>query len=58
MSFMHHHAAHADLWVLDELEGEVKYKARIEGKIIKSFAVQRVLNDGSLAPIPKDESDE
>ena len=58
LSFMHHHASHADLWVLDELEGEVKYKVRFEGKIIKDFAVHGVLNDGTLVAPPKDESDE
>ena len=56
-SFMHHHADHADLWVLDELEGEVKYKVRFEGKIIKDFSVHGVLNDGTLVAPPEDESD-
>ena len=58
MSFMKHPASHADLWVLDALEGEVKYKVKFEGKIIKEFAVHGVLNDGSLVAPPKDESDD
>ena len=56
-SFMQHHADHADLWVLDELDGEVKYKVRFEGKIIKVYTVHGVLNDGTLVAPPKDESD-
>ena len=56
-SFQRHPAHHYDLSVLDPLAGEVKYKARFEGKIIKSYRVQRILNDGTLVDPPPDESD-
>ena len=57
MSFARHPANHADFWVLDGLDGDVKYKVRFEGKIIKDYSVHGVLNDGSFVPIPKDSSD-
>ena len=57
-SFAKHPLAHADGWVFDALEGEVKYKVRFEGKIIKTYRVQGVLNDGTLVAPPTDESDQ
>ena len=57
-SFAKHPLRHADGWVFDALEGEVKYKVRFEGKIIKVYTVQGVRNDGSLEPVPKDATDD
>ena len=57
-SFAKHRLRHADRWVFDALEGEVKFKVRFEGKIIKEYTVHGVLNDGSLVAPPKDASDE
>ena len=39
-NFKRHPAHHYDLSVLDPLNGEVRYKIRFEGKIIKSFDVE------------------
>ena len=57
-SFMRHPAAHADLWVLDGLAGEVRYKVQLRGQDHQvEFTVHGVLNDGTLVPLPKDGSD-
>ena len=57
-NFQKHPAHHYDLSVLDPLDGEVRYKIKFEGKIIKNYTVHGVLNDGTLVAPPKDESDE
>ena len=46
-NFQRHPAHHYDLSVLDPLEGEVKYKIRFEGKIIKSYTVRGYNADGT-----------
>ena len=46
-NFKRHPAHHYDLSVLDPLDGEVRFKIRFEGKIIKSYGVEGFNADGT-----------
>ena len=43
--FAKHPANHADFWALDDLDSEVRYTIRFEGKINKSYTVKEINKD-------------
>ena len=55
-SFKHHRVPHRYRDVLDELAGEVRYKVRFEGKIIRDYTVQGYNADGSDYNLDQDDA--